>query len=160
MVVPYVMLGVGLLLIYMEFYLPGGIMGTCGSILLVTGVVFFSQGSENFFHIILFTVGTMVGVGAVVTVALRRIKSAAPESSVYLEDDQEGYHAPKFSEEAIGKEASVLTDLKPSGHILVEGEQLQAVSKAGYLEKGSKVIVTGGKGAYLFVKPCKKEKDS
>ncbi|MFT4552252.1 MAG: membrane-bound ClpP family serine protease [Chlamydiales bacterium] len=157
MIVPYVMLGVGLLLIYMEFYLPGGIMGTCGSILLVMGVVFFSQGSENPLHVMLFTVGAMVGLAFVVMFALNRIKSADPESSVYLSDDQEGYRAPTFSAEAVGKMGSVLTDMKPSGHILIEGKQFQAVSKTGYLLKGSEVIVTGGKGAYLFVKPCKKE---
>ena len=157
MIVPYIMLGVGLLLIYMEFYLPGGIMGACGSILLVTGVIFFSQGSDSLLHITLFTVGTMLGLGIVVMVALKRIKSANPESSVYLNDDQEGYRAPAFSEENIGKTGSALTDMKPSGHILIEGKPFQAVSKTGYLEKGSEVTVTGGKGAYLFVKPCKKE---
>lgn len=152
MIVPYVMLCVGLFLVYMEFFLPGGIMGACGAILLVSGFVFFAMESQSMWATVAFTLGTLFGAGAVMKVALKRIQMAEPESSVYLDADQEGYRAPSYDSQAIGKEGVALSDLKPSGHVSIDGKRMQAVSKAGYVEKGSEIVVIEGKGAYLIVR--------
>ena len=152
MIAPYAMLVVGLLLVYMEFFLPGGIMGTCGAVLLISGIVFFALHAGNALHIFFFALASFLGTAAVIQLALKRLKSSDQESSVYLSADQEGFRAPVFDQNMIGKVGSVLTDLKPSGHVLIEGSRLQAVSKMAYIEKGSSVVVVGGKGAYLIVK--------
>lgn len=68
-----------------------------------------------------------------------------------LKGEQEGFRAVEFNAELIGKTGICLTDLKPSGHVLVEGEDRQALSESGYLTKDTEIIVTGGRGAYLTV---------
>jgi membrane-bound ClpP family serine protease len=45
------------------------------------------------------------------------------------------------------------TDLKPSGHVLVEGNRFQAVSKNGYIDKATEIEILGGIGSHLIVQP-------
>lgn len=150
---------VGLLLIYLEFYLPGGVMGVGGVILLLLAVVFSVMKGENILHVVFFTFGVIISLAVLIKFTLKRIKIAKQESSVYLESDQKGFCASSYDETVIGKRGKALTDLKPSGHVLIEGKKYQVISKIGYLEKGVAVAVVGGKGAYLFVKQCKEEND-
>jgi membrane-bound serine protease (ClpP class) len=103
-------------------------------------------------HLALFVGSSLLALIVLIKFALWRVKSGKPGSSVYLSGDQEGYRAPTFCQDAVGKEGVALSDLGPSGHILVENKKLQAVSKSGYLEKGSEIVVLEGKGAYLLVR--------
>ncbi|QLH37527.1 MAG: hypothetical protein HWD61_05345 [Parachlamydiaceae bacterium] len=45
-----------------------------------------------------------------------------------------------------------MTDLKPGGFIIVDGKQQPAISKEGYLSKGTKVKVIGGEESNLIVR--------
>lgn len=159
MFVPYVMLFSGLLLIYLEFFLPGGIMGVSGSVLLILGIIFYAMGSSSPIQIIIFASVAILGALLVIIIALRFIKTTSGSSGIYHNKDQEGFHSPSYPSEAIGKEGITRSDLKPAGHILIEGQSHQAISKTGYLKKGKKIVVIEGKGAYLIVKPSKEEKE-
>lgn len=70
----------------------------------------------------------------------------------FLDSAQEGYVASSFEKELVGKQGEALSDLKPAGHILIEGKRHQALSKMGYLVKGTKIEIIGGQGAHLIVK--------
>ncbi len=86
-----------------------------------------------------------------ITFTLRYIKKGKT-TGIYLNSAQEGYLASEFDKTLIGKSGEALTDLKPAGHILVEGKRYQAVSKTGYLDKGSKIEIVAGEGAHFIVK--------
>ena len=157
MITAIFMLAVGLLLIFLEFFLPGAVMGTAGGILFVLSIIFYAMESDNVAYVALFTIGSVVLLGVVIKAALWRVRAGAKDSTFYLAADQEGFHAEVFNQAVVGMGAVAATDLKPSGFILVNGERLQAVSKAGYIPKGNEVEVIGGKGAYLIVKLSKKD---
>jgi membrane-bound serine protease (ClpP class) len=143
---------IGLLLIYLEFFIPGGVLVILGGGFLIGSAIVFSlQKVEGFW---LFFYFFILLASAVFTCkfALWQIKRSRKKKSFYLEDDQEGFFASEFKKDLIGKMALAHSDLKPSGHIFIEGEQLQAVSETMYIDKGSKVMIVGGKGAYLIVK--------
>lgn len=144
-----IFLGVGLLLIFLEFFLPGGILGIAGGVLLVLSIVFFSIGSPSLLYVILYIIGVGILLVLLVKYTLWRIRTG---KGFYLNTAQEGHVASEFSHEAIGKKGEALSDLKPAGHILVEGNRYQAVAKTGYIIKGTKIIVVGGEGAHLIVK--------
>ncbi len=158
MIQPILLLIVALALIYIEFFLPGGIMGTTGALLVVAAIFFFAQASENLAAVLLFTVVALAGVGIVIKLALWRIQSHGSDQTIYLDADQEGYHAPKFDESQVGNLGVVHSNMSPSGHIIIDGKRYQALSQTGYLERGVKVEVVGGKGAHLIVKAAKQEK--
>jgi len=150
--IAYVLLGIGLLLIFLEFFLPGGIAAALGIVLLIFSVALFAMTSESLIAVVLYILAIAFVVGCLMRFALWRIKTGRAGENMYLDSDQEGYVASKFAKEFIGKKGVALSDLKPAGHIKVEGKRMQAVSKTGYLVKGTKIEVIGGQGAHLIVK--------
>lgn len=149
---PFVLLAIGLLLIFFEFYLPGGIVGTLGALVVIASIVIFAMQYESPIAIILYTIGAFTALILLFRFALWRIRHAKPERSIYSENDQEGYIASAFDESAIGKVGIVDTDLRPGGRIIVEEKKHSAISQSGYLTKGTEVLVIGGQGETLTVK--------
>lgn len=154
---PYIFLALGLLLILIEFYLPGAIMGIAGGILIVTSIVLFAMQAASPIWIILYIIGVTIAIIFLVKFALWRIRTAKPGRSIYLESDQTGYQASTYDASVVGKTGVVVTDLKPGGHILVDGKRLQAISQSGYLVKGTTVTILGGQEESLIVKPINKD---
>ncbi len=156
--IPFLLLGGGLLRIFVEFYLPGGIMGVAGSLLVVASIGLFGTQTKSPFALGAFIVLAAVLVGGLIRFALWRLKKGKGPKSISLNTNQEGYVASVFAQEYVGKEGEALSDLKPSGHIQIEGKRFQAVSKVGYVYKGTKVLVVGGEGAHLYIKTIKEQK--
>ena len=126
-------------------------MGVAGGVMVIVSIVLFAIDSESAISVILFALGSLFLVGFLFRFALWRIKTGKAKG-IFLNTAQEGYTASEFDKELIGKGGEALSDLKPAGHILVEGKRHQAVSKMGYVTKGSKIEVVGGDGAHLIVK--------
>ncbi|MCC5831806.1 MAG: hypothetical protein JJU12_02040 [Chlamydiales bacterium] len=148
---PFVLLALGLLMIFFEFFLPGGIIGTAGGLLVLLSIIFFGLQAKTALPVLLFTLFALFMVGVLIAFAIWRIKRGKM-SGIFLNSEQSGYIASEFAKELIGEEGEALSDLKPSGHVLVNKKRYQAVSKMGYVNKGSKIKVVGGEGAHLIVK--------
>lgn len=149
---PYILLLIGFIFIFVEFYIPGAIMGILGGILLFASIVVFASEHESALAIFLYVLGIFIGLGAVIRFAMWKIRRAKPEYSIYSDSTQHGYKASRYDHKVIGKTGTVLSDLKPGGYILIEGKQYQAISESGYIVKGSHVIVLGGQEESLIVK--------
>lgn len=154
---PFLLLFVGLLLIFIEFYLPGGVLGVIGGLVILASVFMFASETSSVFLVILYVFGVAILVTLLIRFALWRIVHAKPGYSIYLNKDQEGYQASSYDQSAIGKQGVVLSDLKPGGYILVDGKQHQAISLTGYIPKGVEVVVIAGQEESLIVKLSKKE---
>jgi len=151
---------VGFLLIFLEFYLPGGVMGAAGAIVLVASVVVYTSTTDSLLFILLFIAIEAIILALLIRYTLSRIRKNSGKESIYLDTDQAGYRAPSYTHEAVGKAAVTVTRLNPAGHISIDGVHHQAVSQSGYIEKGEKVTVVQGRGAYLIVKPSKEGANS
>lgn len=112
---PYLLLAIGLLLIFVEFYLPGAIMGTLGGFLVVTSIVIFAMEATSPIAVIFYVIGALICIGLLIKFAIWKITHTKPEHSIYSDDAQVGYFASSYDESAIGKKGIVLTDLKPGG---------------------------------------------
>ena len=148
----YLLLIFGLILVYLEFYLPGAILGILGSALLFASIMIFIVEHDSWISILFFIIALFSLIAILIKFALWQIRNAKPNSSIYQSSSQEGYKASHFDENAIGRKAIVLSDLKPGGFILIDGKQLQAISETGYIVKGSEVIVISGQETSLIVK--------
>lgn len=155
--IPFVLLFLGLILILIEFYLPGAIMGVIGSLFILISIILFASQTSSPLIIFLFILGAIVSIGLLIQFALWRIVHAKPEYSIYSDQNQEGYKASGYDKNAIGKTGVVLADLKPGGYILIDGKQHQAISLSGYISKGAEIIVISGQEESLIVKSIKKE---
>ena len=148
----YLLLFIGLLFVFLEFYLPGAVLGAIGGVLIVTSYIVLIQDGAGATEFLLFLAGSLVAVVLLIRFALWKIPRAKKGHGIYLAGDQEGYVASSFDKTAFGKEGTVLTDLKPGGFILIEGKPHPAISLSGYIEKGQKIKVITGEGESLIVK--------
>jgi membrane-bound ClpP family serine protease len=155
--IAFLLVFLGLVLILVEFYIPGAIMGILGGISILTGIILFSSQTSSLIAIIFFVIGSAVAVGLLIRFAIWRIVHAKPQYSIYSSADQEGYQASFYDQSAIGKTGVVIADLKPGGYILIEGHKHAAISLGGYIAKGEQVDVIGGQEQSLMVKLSKKE---
>lgn len=155
--IPFLLLLIGLLLILVEFYLPGAVIGIIGSIMVLASIILFAFQTTSIWALVLYVIGTAVCIGLIIKFALWRIVNTKSGFSIYSSQDQEGYQASTYDPTAIGKKGVVLSDLKPGGYIIVEGKQHQALSIEGYIPKGSEVVVLSGQEESLIVKLSKKE---
>lgn len=152
MIISFVLLFLGLLLILMEFFLPGIILGALGGVSILASFIFFGMHTTSLLHLALFIVFSIMAVALVIKFALWRIVHAKPDYSIYSSSNQTGYQASHFDPTLIGKTGRVITDLKPGGYITIEGKQHQAISISGYIPKGEEVLVISGQEESLVVK--------
>ncbi|MGD2169680.1 MAG: NfeD family protein [Chlamydiota bacterium] len=148
---------VGLLLIYFEFFLPGGIMGVAGGILLISSIVILLLNDPGSFVLVIFIASLITALLVTIKIALWRVRSTGKKGTIFLDSDQTGYFASFYDKELIGKLGIAESDLKPSGHVKVDDASYQAVSKGRYINKGSTVQVIGGEGSRLIVKQIQEE---
>ncbi len=56
----------------------------------------------------------------------------------------------------IGKQGTVVNDLRPAGRAEIDGQSFDVVSTGDYIEKGEEVVVSEVDGNRIVVKPIKK----
>lgn len=140
----------GLLLIVSEFFVPGGVLGVSGVVLVLSSIALFVSEFNNPLLILAFIVLVGVSTFFVCHYTLKFIQKRG--GAIYHNEDQSGYVASKVDQNLIGKEAVTSSRLAPSGYIQIEGKRHQAVSNSGFIDKGVKVLVVGGEGAHLSVR--------
>lgn len=143
----------GLLCVYIEFFLPGGLMAVGGMILLLLAFVTFLGQDLSWIYQVGFLISELLLTALVCRLALWHIQKNKKKNLFYLDQNQEGYTACAYDTTLIGKEGVTATDLKPSGHIKVDKKRVQAISEAGYLSPNTPIYVVRGQGAHLIVKP-------
>lgn len=134
----------GILLLALEVFVPGAVMGILGGILVVAGiaVAFGVYG----------TTGGFIALGAglvllVVTLYLEFV--VLPRSrlakSLSMTATVAGTSQGPLArlEEVINQTGETATPLAPSGYVTVGGRRYEAFSQSGYLAKGVAVRVTG-----------------
>lgn len=141
---------VGLVCLYGEFFLPGGILAFFAVIIMAgSSVLFFMQSSSVLPGVIYTAVLILSGVFTCLF-ALKMIRRS--NNSFCLQKDQEGFVSASLEENLLAKEGVVSTELKPAGHVRIEGKIYQAVSQGDFIEKGSVIEVISMRGSHLIVK--------
>lgn len=153
MSVAFVVLIAGLFFIWLEFFLPGAILGSIGALLTASSILLVSVEDRSPWEVIGFAIAAIGGVMGVIFFALSQIRKSSKYSSFYLESDQEGFQAASFDPDLIGKEGVAFTDLRPGGKIMVEETMYPAMSLQGYLDQGCPIVVCGWQGDSLMVRP-------
>jgi membrane-bound ClpP family serine protease len=138
----------GLVLIYLEFFLPGGIFAIGGTLLLLSSLLMVILIKTNIFYFFIYMAVLIFLVYIVLKFALKKLKS---NKNIFLESDQEGFCASIYEKDLIGEIGIAFTDLRPSGKIFINKTYYSATSKKKFIEKGSKIQVVDGESANLIV---------
>lgn len=142
----------GILLLLVEVIVPGGILGTIGALMLFGGCVaaFINFG----------TGGGMIAVAVALVVSVaafyfefRILPRTTIGRRAFLHQEIEGVSAAYGSEarDLIGKSATALTMLSPSGYITIDGKRYEAFCPSGQVPAGSSLKVTGADNFRLIV---------
>ncbi|OUQ86039.1 serine protease [Brevibacillus brevis] len=142
---------VGILLMLLEIFLPGGIVGAIGFLSIVTGLVMAAYDTKQGL--------ASLGVAALVTVivAFMLVKKYGVKGLFNkfvlgeTQSSEEGYVAPRDQRELEGKSGIALTPLRPAGVVKVEGKRVDAVSVGGFIEAGTAITVVQVEGTRIVV---------
>ncbi|MFP4501394.1 MAG: NfeD family protein [Candidatus Hydrogenedentota bacterium] len=142
----------GLAMIIIEGFLPGGIMGIFGWLLVLGSA---SVGIYNYpEHTLLIILGE--GAGAVLGAILAFVVLAKTRAARFLSLDtnlseEEGYTNQKSELDLVGAHGEVYTALRPSGTILIGNRRIDAVSDGTFIDKGEAVRITEVHGNRVVV---------
>jgi len=141
----------GVLLLMLELFLPGGIVGAIGFVSLVSGLVMAAYDTEQGIA----SLGIAVVVAVIIAYLLvKRYGVSGMWSKFVLTDEQRneaGYVASKDQRHLVGKAGIALTPLRPAGVVKIEGARVDAVSAGGYIAAGTPIVVVTAEGARVVV---------
>ncbi len=141
----------GILLIILELFVPGGVLGIIGVGMLI-------GGSYLAFHLPVDN-PDLWGFGAVAVstvsasvVAIAFVRSSYARKLV-LAEEISSRSAPEGLSELAGKEGTAHTDLRPSGLADIGGKRVDVVADCAFIPRGSAVKVKKVEGARVLVEP-------
>jgi membrane-bound serine protease (ClpP class) len=142
----------GLILIFAEIFLPGGILGAIGVAGVVASIVLTFMWLPE--QAVMWVFLQFIGLVIVVILGIRFF----PHSPVArwmtlkgsIDEDQEWVDTPT-NQALLGAEGTVFTPLRPAGTILINGERVNAVSDGSLIEKDDRVRVIEVHGNRIVV---------
>lgn len=143
----------GLVLLMVEALVPGlGVAGISGVILVMASIVMISS---SFYQAMLILIGTIVVAVLLIIILFKLGYGKGYIKSMILSTEQkneEGYVSRKGYEKYLGMHGTVITPLRSSGTVLIDGKRIDAVSEAEFIEKDIEVEVIKIEGGRIVVK--------
>lgn len=148
----------GLLCIFAEVFLPGGVLGVLGWVLIGTSVVAGYQLwglSVPFFFLLC---GLVAGGVALYVVAIRFMPKTAIGKLIFLRNTQKGYDVSVAGDrEMLGKEGVALSFLRPAGVAQIGNSRVNVVTEGEFIEKNARIKVCDLKDNNLVVRRIESE---
>lgn len=142
---------IGLLLIIFEvLFLPGLIVGIFGGFLIIAAIIY-STVKMGFFEGLLTTIISVIA-SVILFFIFKKLKvwdrfvlkyehKVSPLTDMELNVSN-----------LVGKTGITLTDLKPTGYILIENRKFEALSEGEFIPKNCKVEIISQQGIKIIVK--------
>ena len=142
---------IGLILIAVDFYLPGFVLGSIG-ILMMLGAVVLCYRTYGLNWALGAFLGELALGGATAYVAIKYGSQTAAGRKMILSHDQTAQRASAVPDSGlVGREGVAQTVLRPSGMALLDGKRLDVVAESGVIGPGSAVKVVAVEGTRIVV---------
>jgi membrane-bound serine protease (ClpP class) len=155
MTVEWLMVGliaIGLVLIAVDFYLPGFVLGSIGIVLMLVAVGLCYQNFGVNWACVLFLGEAAAGTGLAYAV-IKFVPQTAAGRRMILSHEQTAMRAGSTpSPELVGREGVAQTLLRPSGMAMLDGKRLDVVAESGMIERGSAIKVITVEGTRIVVR--------
>jgi membrane-bound serine protease (ClpP class) len=153
----------GVVLVLVEvFFVPGlGVPGVLGLIFVIAALVLaligvpldvsFETGvlADAMTRVLL----SLLGAFVLALVFMRLLSKTAMGRALVLEDAETGFLSAPSASDLVGQTGEALTDLRPAGKVVIDGERHEATSEREFIARGSRVRVIGKDGPALVVRP-------
>ncbi|MFD1736601.1 nodulation protein NfeD [Bacillus salitolerans] len=149
---------VGLILLVIELFVPGGILGIIGLAAILVSIFL----STKSFELAAISILVAVVICILATVLLIKVfgKSIKIFDRIILKDatrTDQGYVSNVNRLELIGQEGITLTALRPVGTALIDDEHLDVVSEGVYIEANKQIKIVKIEGSRTVVREIKNE---
>lgn len=142
----------GIILVIVEFAVPGfSIFGITGIACITASSYYFMGGGMSALLVIL---GLYLFAAIVMAVLFLYLPKESKWNPFVLWDKQrnsDGYTGSQNMTTLLGEKGEALTVLRPAGTVLVDGQRLDAISLCEYIPKGSNVRIVKVEGSKIFV---------
>lgn len=142
----------GVLLIFVEFFLPGLVLGTLGGLFLLIsttlGVYYYSD------YAVFIVIGELAGASLGIVLGFWVISRTRAGDWIIQRESQNvnaGYVSAESDNSLLNCEGTVLTALRPAGTIMVGDKRVDAVSNGTFIEEKKRVLVTEVHGSRVVV---------
>lgn len=143
----------GLALMFLEVFVPGGILGILGSLSMLAACIYsYQKFGLNTAIITLGASAVLIGVMLVI-----QFKYIIPKTKIgkkLLNEDaiqEKNKYLPDRADDFVGKQGIAITALSPTGIIESENEQFEAYSQDGFIVKGTPVKIVSHDNFRLIV---------
>ena len=146
---------IGMALLIIELLLPGfGVSGIMGIICLVAVIViqFLTASPKTAYIVAAVLIAVLILMIVLFMYSMR--KGVLFRSPIVLKDkiDAEAVHTEAISPELlVGKQGKVVSPLRPSGIVMIDGKRYSVESQAVYVEKDAVVTVVSVEGTKITV---------
>ncbi|MFH1498238.1 MAG: NfeD family protein [Verrucomicrobiota bacterium] len=134
----------GLLLLGVEVFVPGAILGLVGGALLVGGCVL-AFSDFGFTGGAIAVAAALLLTGLLLWFEFKILPRTAMGRRLFLRTENGARSQPDVAESAavVGRAAEALTALAPTGYVAVDGRRYEAFSRTGFVEQGAALTVVG-----------------
>lgn len=142
----------GLVFIFFEVIVPGGLLGILGGAAIIgaSALCFENYGLMGALGVF---VGSLVLVIIMLIIELKFLSKTRIGKRMFLEKSVTGQSThPLGTDELIGKSGEAETTMAPSGKIIIEGKEYEAFSEDGLIKKGDSIKVVGRDNFRIVVK--------
>jgi membrane-bound ClpP family serine protease len=144
---------IGIMLIFLEFFLPGAISGTLGLAALIASLFLAGDSPLHMGISIFISIGISVAMIFIMVKVLG--KKMVLFNRMILFDkagNEQGYVSNVNRTDLLGKEGIALTMLRPSGTAIINSERLDVVSEGGFVDQNQKIKVIKVEGVRIVVR--------
>lgn len=143
----------GIVLVILEFFIPGGIAGLLG-LTAVVGSLFLAASDPV--HI---TISLLIALTVSICLSILLVKVFGKKMKFFRKmiltdstNTEQGYVSNPNRTELIGMQGKAVTDLRPAGTAIINEERLDVVSEGSFILKGSSVKVVKVEGSRIVVR--------
>ena len=132
----------GLIMLSLEIFLPGGVLGIMGGVAMLIGTAFaFRDHGAAGGAIAL--VAALVLVSAAFYLELVILPKTRMGRGLVLSAQVTGTASTPGDAALVGRTCEAATVLAPSGFVVVDGRRMEAFCRDGFVEAGTKLVIQG-----------------
>lgn len=143
----------GLSFLFLEIFIPGGILGIAGIVLLSTGIFLtadYPLQGVAYVSVFLLVLGLLIILSFRIPSTRRFWKRFSLNTK---QSNEEGYVAPTVDLQSyVGSEGIALSPLRPAGTADFNGKRLDVVTEGGFIDINSPVKVIAVEGTRVIVR--------
>lgn len=145
----YILLGTGVLLLSLEIFVPGGILGTIGGLMLISTIFMSLFIFETYGVLIAFLI--MIFAVAVLVAWINIFPNTYLGKRITLNDTLKSAKSSLDRTALVGLEGVTLSELRPSGFAKIDGKKYDVISSGNLIDEGKDIVVTNVSGVRVIV---------